>query len=194
MKVCDVPLDNASKATAFSLNGTETAHRRLPLLREEYRKASGLVTLDIIYQTLCPDITSERLSGTPDDQVLFFWCESAHLYLVKLDEDWIELQDTKGVQMRMRWMRTSGVPNWDELGGKWEAFEDPNGHERKERMKAEFIAIAEYRERFLDRKRNVVLMLIKREQGIAYRVAVLDDVPAQKWLECKPERILVALG
>lgn len=212
VKISDVPLDNNPRTTALSMDGTEAVYRKPPLSLNKYRKAAELVTLDIIYKkTLCLDITPERLLHTSDDQLLFFWCERAHLYLVKPAYDYraiesttiersfqVHVQDEDGSTMQ----NNVHLPNLDDLeDGEWAAFVDTEGHSQKERMKAEFIAIATYRASpgmvpgEKKRKKVVALMLVRRQDGgIAYRVAMLDAVSMQKWLKCKRERILVALG
>ncbi|KAK3342424.1 hypothetical protein B0H65DRAFT_218813 [Neurospora tetraspora] len=180
------------------MDGTEIVHRKLPPPPDKNPNASELVTLDIIYKTLCPDITPERLSHTPDDQLLFFWCERAYLYLVKPShrESPIIVEDEKGSIMPLGFIHQPSVV--DNLDGKWEG---PKRTWEVERMKAEFIAISSLPDKYpgnrLWRKKlnvSLVLFLVKRREGIAYRVAMLDYVPMRRWLKCKRERILVALG
>lgn len=178
----------------------------MPSLDRHPKNASELVTLDIIYKTLNQDITPERLSRTPDDQLLFFWCERAYLYLQKPSPDdntAITVQDEEGATIEWIYQLSA----LDDLDGEWEAFESPCSDDddqtpKKERMKAEFIAIASYpsdepRFNVLWRWKtpiSLVLFLIKRREGIAYRVAMVEHVPMQKWLKCERERVLVALG
>ncbi|KAK3354707.1 heterokaryon incompatibility protein-domain-containing protein [Neurospora tetraspora] len=46
---------------------------------------ASLVTLDMIVTEL-PDLTFDRLSLIPDDQILFFWAETAHFFLSPLSK------------------------------------------------------------------------------------------------------------
>ncbi|KAK3504059.1 hypothetical protein B0T13DRAFT_149150 [Neurospora crassa] len=157
--------------------------------------------LDTIYKTLSPDITPERLSRTPDDQLLFFWCERTYLYLENPsgDEDTISVQDEEGTSKYLFFH----IQRWvlGHLDGEWER---PKNSWKSDRMKVEFIAIASDACPWFALSSNpsqrekqgieFFLFLIKRRQGIAYRVATIGFVSIEKWLKFKRERILVALG
>lgn len=187
-----------------TIDDTGTVHRHPLPPPDKYPKMSELVTMDIIYSRLGPDITPQRLSRTPDDQLLFFWCERAYLYLEKPSHGVtnITVQDEEGTTMEWIYQLSA----LDKLDGRWETFEDPHpkggdNNQKKERMKAEFVAIASYPsgdpnvipwQKKLNK--SLILFLIKRREGIAYRVAVVQHVPLRKWMRCKPERVLVALG
>ncbi|EAA31133.1 hypothetical protein NCU04734 [Neurospora crassa OR74A] len=178
VEIYDIPEDNMSRTMPFSTNGGESAS---PLPTHSYPNAFEPLTLDTIYKTLSPDITPKRLSRTPDDQLLFFWCERTYLYLGKPsgDEDTISVHDE-------------------------EEWERPKYSWKSDRMKVEFIAIASDACPWFALSSNpsqrekqgieFFLFLIKRRQGIAYRVATIGFVSIEKWLKFKRERILVALG
>ncbi|KHE83312.1 HET-domain-containing protein [Neurospora crassa] len=196
VEIYDIPEDNMSRTMPFSTNGGESAS---PLPTHSYPNAFEPLTLDTIYKTLSPDITPKRLSRTPDDQLLFFWCERTYLYLGKPsgDEDTISVHDEEGKYQFFH------IQRWV-LGHLDEEWERPKYSWKSDRMKVEFIAIASDACPWFALSSNpsqrekqgieFFLFLIKRRQGIAYRVATIGFVSIEKWLKFKRERILVALG
>ncbi|EGZ68528.1 HET-domain-containing protein [Neurospora tetrasperma FGSC 2509] len=196
VEIYDIPEDNMSRAMPSSTNGGESAS---PLPTHSYPNAFESLTLDTIYRTLSPDITPKRLSRTPDDQLLFFWCERTFLYFEKPsgDEDNIGVHDEEGKHLFFH------IQRWV-LGHLDQEWERPKYSWQSDRMKVEFIAITSYTCEWLELSSNpsqreeqgteFFLFLIKRRQGIAYRVAMIERVPMRKWLKCERERILVALG
>lgn len=189
LEISDIPEENMSRATPSSTNDAQSA---LPLPTHSYPSVYESLNLETIYKTLSPDITPERLFRTPDDQLLFFWCERAHLYLQEPDYGgeiisiWNEKGDCVGVTLQLSIL--------GDLNGNWEKSD----FSATKQMKAEVIAIASDQMNGRSKRKklnvNLVLFLIKRREGIAYRVAMIDHISMRDWLECKREKILVALG
>lgn len=192
VEISDTPKDNISRATPSSTNGGKIASS---LPTQNYPNASESLTVDEIYKTLSPDVTPERLSRTPDDQLLFFWCERAHLYLEKPSHNDfnIKVYSEEGhIQFLIMQLSILG-----DLNGNGEK----SNFSETELMKAEIIAISSHlskssssRSSRKELDMDIVLFLIKRREGISYRVTTVGTVPMQRWMECQREKILVALG
>lgn len=148
------------------------------------------VTLQDV-QDQCPDLTPERLTNTPDDQLLFFWTESAH-FLVS--EPIATTKWRSGVNQPLDGYEIHHRNITDADGnhiGQTTACEGMSNDEVNESGECEFILIANNTPPQHEEQKTV--MQIKWLDGIAYRVN-LAEVRMDAWNRADLSRKLVALG
>ncbi|KAK3396988.1 HET-domain-containing protein [Sordaria brevicollis] len=130
----------------------------------------SVVTLDMVMAEI-PDLTFTRLSTIPDDQLLFFWTETARFFLSPPPNQF-----------------DRGRSVFNEKGEYCGDVGPLPGAEiaTSENQHAEFIAVRRFT--------YICLVLqVERRDGIAYRVN-MGQIDAQAWRRSRPRRELIALG
>jgi len=136
----------------------------------------------------CPGWTEERLHDTPDDQLLFFWTESAFFNLSDVVEEGKLGYSESDTSQRKKYYQE--IRDRDRIVvGRTSACHEENQKLNKER--AEFILLASNNLPFYARQK--VVLQIERRAGVAYRVNIAE-IEEGAWLAAMPSRTLVALG
>lgn len=150
-----------------------------------------MVTFDKIYSE-CPSLTPDRLADTPDDQLLFFFAETAWFTLSnpipsivvrQVDrykvENCCEVLDRNGVAVgKTQPISPSTLP-------KRLSDTEPNMGE------FEFIALADTQ--YVKHEAHKLVLQIQRKEGVAYRVNIAE-IKKDAWECAGPETKLIAMG
>lgn len=143
------------------------------------------ITLDAIYSN-CPGLTPDRMSDTPDDELLFFWTEISRFTL-------------SGPVKRT--LRTS---QRDHEIGQFEVL-DAEGNvvgltgacrttvveARGVKKDVEFVVIANNRP--IQYPPQKIVLQVEQRDGVAYRVNIAE-IREESWNSSIPNRVLIALG
>ncbi|KAK3335065.1 heterokaryon incompatibility protein-domain-containing protein [Neurospora tetraspora] len=157
------------------------------------------VTLDDIYDNL-PSMTPEVLLDTPDDQLIFFWTESARFKLSELKVQGPSILQENPLQVKEYTKYYREILDDDgQVVGRTHPC-DPTAQEigvdEKGDGKCEFIRIANNYLPFCDPEKLV--MQLRRGTGkynkdVRYRVNVAE-IKKEAWKQVYEKRVLVALG
>jgi hypothetical protein len=147
-----------------------------------------VITLDKNYHE-CPELTQGRLSNTADDQLLFFWAETAFFTISGPVSRTISQSNSRDVEIQH-----FEVLDLDEnvIGLTYPCdatIKARFGKIKEERV--EFIAIANNRP-VLHQHQKIALQ-VERRTGIAYRIN-MADISEDAWNRSSPKHVLVALG
>lgn len=154
-------------------------------------KSPLAVSLDDVPNQV-PELRLERLQDMADDQLLFFWAESARFVVSGPTKKWTRRVSESKTSERIytRYHRIISDCGGNQIGH----TVDCNGisdDEEAESGVCEFILLANHRPP-TDRHQRVT-MQIKRRDGIAYRVNIADIQP-DAWSGAELTRTLIALG
>lgn len=175
------------RVSRLFMDSPSTHPLKLPL---QFPKSELAVSLDDVYKNV-PELTLERLHDMPDDQLLFFWAESAHFLVSGPIKIIAWFPTNKSLEKRY----TKYYRNITDLDGnpvgKTATCDEISDDEEGEAGVCEFILIASNRPPEYTHQK--VTMQIKRQGGIAYRVNIAD-IQADAWSKAKATRTLIPFG
>jgi hypothetical protein len=147
-------------------------------------------TLDDV-EKHCPGLAGARLADTPDDQLLFFWADSARFVVsepVTMARPVTAINSIRGEDHR-HYRRIADASG--QIVGRTAACAAVSDDEAVESGECEFILIASNAPP--EHEKQKLAMQVKRRDGIAYRANVAD-IQADAWDAADVVRTLVALG
>lgn len=162
---------------------------------------ASLVTLDMIVTEL-PDLTFDRLSLIPDDQILFFWAETAHFFLSPLSKSnhssdrGRPIYDEKGEYCGDVGPLPGAVGAVDDDADEEDDFGRDSSSARDAKGTSTSTSNNNQRAEFIALRRFTYICLVlqvERREGIVYRVNIWQ-IDAQAWRRSRLRRELVALG
>lgn len=139
------------------------------------------VQLDDIQNSI-PSLAGAILLDIPDNQILFFWADSANF---KVERDPERNVHVPGEPCRILDSNHGLV---GETGCMLSEHYDENGCDSGE---WEFIAIS--RRKLLHFEAHITVIQIRRHHGIAYRMNI-GEISESAWNDAKPTSLLIALG
>ncbi len=175
------------RVSRLSMDGPNTRPWQLPV---HLTKSPLTVALDDVPNNV-PELTLERLHDMPDDQLLFFWTESARFLVSGLTETtpWFST-NKRHRKTYTKYYRNITDCNGNHIGKTATCDGIPDDEEIKSGV-CEFILIANNRPPAYAHQK--VAMQIKRRGGIAYRVNIAD-IQADAWSRAELTWSLIALG
>lgn len=167
------------------------------------RKGSSAVIVEDV-KTAYPEMTPERLECMPEDQLLFFWGDSARFTLTEpaTTRPWRDSYTTPLIKPGELMYRQSILDvDGKNVGqtGFCQAGHDAGASRTGE---CEFVLIAENNlppeyfakpEEFEEERMNTVLQIGRCQDGVAYRINIAE-ICQKAWARAKVTRGLVVLG